>query len=363
MNDDEAESAGDGRGDRTLGARMFGERVLDAVPESVFVFDPTGRLVWWNRHATTTTGYDDAQLASLDPGELVDPGERDRFESWVAGLFEADEESGPVETVLVDAAGRAVPYEFVGAVLDDDSHEAAGAVTTGRDISERRARQELERQNERLEEFASVVSHDLRNPLTVAEGHLSLARVDVDNEDLGRVAEAHGRMYDLIDDLLTLARAGNTVGETEPVELETVARQAWAGVETGRSELRVTGDRTLEADPRRLRELFENLFRNAMEHGTPSRAAGDGDDGEDAGVTIGVGPLESGGFFIEDDGPGIPEVVREGVFDSGYTTTDQGTGFGLAIVEDIAEAHGWTVSAHESSTGGARFELRVPETN
>ena len=340
---------------------MFGERVLDAVPESVFVFDPTGRLVWWNRHATRATGYGDAELASLDPGELVATEERERFESWVAGLLDTDREAGTIETVLVNADGGAVPYEFVGAVLDDDGREVAGAVMTGRDISERRARQELERQNERLEEFASVVSHDLRNPLTVAEGYLSLARVDVDNEDLGRVAEAHGRMYDLIDDLLTLARAGNAVGETEPVELESVARQAWAGVETGRSELRVTGDRTLEADPRRLRELFENLFRNAVEHGTPSRATGDGGDDEDAAVAVTVGPLD-GGFFVEDDGPGIPEAIREGVFESGFTTTDQGTGFGLAIVEDIAEAHGWTVSLGESASGGARFEIRVPET-
>ena len=346
---------------------MFGERVLDAVPETVFVFDPTGRLVWWNRHATTATGYGDAELAAIEPTELVHEEERDRFGRWVESLFEGETGGSVIETVLVDAEGTAMPYEFVGAVLDDGS-DVAGAVTTGRDISERRARQELERQNERLEEFASVVSHDLRNPLTVAEGYLSLARLDVENDDLSRVADAHKRMYDLIDDLLTLARAGNAVGDTELVGLESIARQGWASVETGQSELRFEGDSTFEADPRRLRELFENLFRNAVEHGTRASPAGDGGTGEDdeaaaeSCVTVTVGALPDG-FYVEDDGPGIPPEIREGVFESGYTTSEQGTGFGLAIVEDIAEAHGWTVAAVEGSTGGARFEVTITDQN
>jgi PAS domain S-box-containing protein len=367
---------------RSLGARMFGERVLDAVPETVVVLDPTGRLVWWNRHATAATGYDDAGLATLDPVDLVHENERERFETWLDGLLGGDLENPVVETRLLDADGESTPYEFVGALLDDPDG-VSGAVITGRDISERRARQELERQNERLEEFASVVSHDLRNPLTVAEGYLSLAQLEYQSEDLVRVAEAHKRMYDLIDDLLTLARAGMAVGETEPVELGTIARQGWASVETGAGELRIEGETTLEADPRRLRELFENLFRNSVEHGSTtsdSQARRDpvghgtgtdatsGVDTEGTSavptVTVTVGTLpDDGGFYVEDDGPGIPEEIREGIFESGYTTSQRGTGFGLAIVEDIAEAHGWTVSIHEGRTGGARFEVEVLDPN
>ncbi|OYR54849.1 hypothetical protein DJ71_27145 [Halorubrum sp. E3] len=80
-----------------------------------------------------------------------------------------------------------------------------------------------------------------------------------------------------------------------------------------------------------------------MEHG-----------GED--VTVTVERLEDG-FYVEDDGPGIPESERGDVFDSGYTTTADGTGFGLAIVADIADAHGWTLRVAEAESGGARFEL------
>ena len=76
-------------------------------------------------------------------------------------------------------------------------------------------------------------------------------------------------------------------------------------------------------------------------------------------MTITVGPLDGRhGFFVEDDGPGIPSEERETVFEYGHTTAEEGTGLGLAIVEEIAEAHGWTVSLAESETGGARFELR-----
>jgi signal transduction histidine kinase len=111
----------------------------------------------------------------------------------------------------------------------------------------------------------------------------------------------------------------------------------------------VDDDLTFAVDPDRLQQLFENLFRNAIEHG--------GDD-----VTIRVGAIENNGFYVEDDGPGIPEEKREDVFDSGFTTNRDGTGFGLAIVKEIVEAHGWTVSVADSDEGGARFEVTDIET-
>jgi PAS domain S-box-containing protein len=336
--------------ERSLGDRMFGERVLDAVPEVVLVFDRANRAVWWNDHTVEATGYDDLELATLDPMTLFAPEDREEVEREVGRLLEADAEPPMIETALVTSAGDHVPYEFVGSSLTGPEGEIAGVAVTGRDISDRRARQELERQNERLDEFASLVSHDLRNPLTVAEGYLSLVREFDDSDDLARVAEAHDRMYDLIEDLLTLARGGNTVGETVSVSLAETARSAWHSVGTGEATLDVVGDVTLDGDPDRLQNLFENLYRNAMEH------ASVGSDGEDRTPRITVGPLERG-FFVEDDGPGIPDAERESVFESGYTTTRSGTGFGLAIVEGICEAHGWSVSLRDADGGGARFEV------
>ncbi|MWV65537.1 GAF domain-containing protein [Halorubrum sp. JWXQ-INN 858] len=213
----------------------------------------------------------------------------------------------------------------------------------------RRQRDELEAQNARLERFADVLSHDLRSPLTVAQGRLELARETspAAAEHHDAIARAHGRMGALIDDLLTLARDGEEVTETESVALGALLERCWDTVETGAAELRIRTERTVVADPNRLRQLFENLIRNAVEHG-----------GE--GITLTVGDLSDGdGFYVADDGPGIPSAERSKVFEFGYTTTRGGTGFGLSIVMRIAEAHGWSVTATESVDGGTRFEFRT----
>jgi len=206
----------------------------------------------------------------------------------------------------------------------------------------------IQQQRDRLEAFASVVTHDLRNPLNVAEGRLELAREEADSDHLDAVADAHGRMNDLIDDLLTLAREGTELKERERVELPALVSECWESVATAEATLVTETDRVVQADPSRLRQLFENLFRNSVEHG--------GDD-----VTVTVGDHE-GGFYVEDDGPGIPAAERDDVFEMGHSTRNDGTGFGLAIAARVAEAHGWEVEAVEGSTGGARFEISGVES-
>jgi signal transduction histidine kinase len=206
-------------------------------------------------------------------------------------------------------------------------------------------RLELERQNARLEQFAEVVSHDLRNPLNVAEGRLALAREDRDSEHLKDAARALSRMDSLVEELLTLARQGQPIEEPEPVTLGAVAGRCWQFVETGAADLAVESDVAFLADRDRLQQLLENLFRNAIEHGSGTATVRVGDlDGED-------------GFYVADDGEGIPPEKRRRVLESGYSTADEGTGFGLAIVAEIADAHGWTIRVTESRSGGARFEF------
>lgn len=221
-----------------------------------------------------------------------------------------------------------------------------GRLVTLADISHREQyRRELERQNERLDTFANMISHDLRNPLNVATGRLEFAREEFDSEDLEAVDRALDRMEELIDDVLTLARQGQPIGETEEVQLESIVEQCWQVVDTAEATLVVDEPLSFMADADRLQQLFENLFRNAIEHGGSE-------------VTISVGPLDrAAGFYVADDGPGIPEPDRDRAFESGYTTNEDGTGFGLTIVKEIAEAHGWTIAATASETGGARFEV------
>ncbi len=219
------------------------------------------------------------------------------------------------------------------------------------ELTRRRTMRELERQNERLEEFAGVVSHDLRNPLTVARGYLETARADGDGaaEPLAECETALDRMEAMIDDLLALARQGESVADAEAVDLGHVAAAAWEMVETDGATLDLSVDTIIRADRDRLQECFENLFRNALEHGVP-------DDGSTAELTVTVGETDDG-FFVADSGPGIPPDERETVFDVGYTTASDGTGFGLGIVSRIVDAHDWSIEAGESDQGGARFDI------
>jgi len=220
----------------------------------------------------------------------------------------------------------------------------ARIVGVAHDVTERKRRErDLQRQNERLDEFASVVSHDLRSPLSVAESRLQLAREEHESSHLEHVAHALDRMEALIDDLLTLARDGQPVNESDTVDLADFAGICWETVATASATLAVDTDRTVRADPDRLRQLLENVFRNAVDHGN-------GD------VQVTVGDLE-GGFYVADDGPGIPPDARGKVFQSSYSTVDKGTGFGLAIVREIVEAHGWEVDLAESVDGGLRVEI------
>ncbi|WP_353633456.1 ATP-binding protein [Halobacterium sp. NMX12-1] len=237
-------------------------------------------------------------------------------------------------------------------LLAGHAREALTRLESERRLRERTA--ELERQNQRLEEFATIVSHDLRAPLNVASGRLELAREDGDSESLAAVADALDRMETLIEDTLTLAREGRAVTDRERVDVAPVAEQCWERVGGESATLAVADEFAVRGDRDRLQQVFENLLRNAVEHGStaPENAQRSAD------VTVRVGALADGsGFYVEDDGSGIPTEERDDVFEYGFTTSDDGTGFGLAIVEEIADAHGWTVEVTDSEDGGARFEF------
>ena len=267
-----------------------------------------------------------------------------------------DELTATLTDFQEDGLATRAEYDFAESILDEEDVELIDQVNELARMREalrkqvkatRETKRELEQQNEQLEEFTSVVSHDLRNPLNVAMGRLKIAREQYDSEHLDEVARAHDRMASLIDDLLAVARQGSAATDLEMLDFEAVVRESWQTVETESATLRVESGRSVRAEESRLRQLFENLFRNSVEHA-----------GEDVTVTVGG---VADGVFVEDDGPGIDPENRQQVFESGYSTAEHGTGFGLSIVEAVAEAHGWRVRATESDNGGARFEVRANE--
>ncbi|SEW02743.1 hybrid sensor histidine kinase/response regulator [Halobacterium jilantaiense] len=285
----------------------------------------------YNRQKTITV--DDLRTAEIAP---ADPEYRSALTVPIGdrGTFQAVSR----DVGAFDDADRELTELLVG-----HAREALERLARARELRSRT--EALERQNDRLEEFAAIVSHDLRAPLNVAGGRLELAAEECDSEHIPAVRDALDRMDSLISDTLALARQGQLVTETEPVSVAAVARECWGRLTTDGATLDVVSDATVAAAENRLQQILENLLRNALVHG-----------GRD--VTVRVGGTADG-FFVEDDGPGIPDGNREAVFDRGFTTSDEGTGYGLAIVEEIADAHGWSVSVGTSDAGGARVDVTV----
>ncbi len=198
---------------------------------------------------------------------------------------------------------------------------------------------ELTRQNERLSEFTGYVSHDLRNPLSVAQGYVSQA-IETDSADgLGAAVRAHSRMETLIEDMLLLARRGEVIGSVEPTAVETIVEDAWEAVDARSASLAVSGNLTLVADSSRLQQVFENLFRNSIEHGGP-----------DVTITVDCQPDR---LLIADNGCGFDTDPAALFGDDG----PQKTGLGLSIVAAIVDAHGWSITARDGDPDGCAFEI------
>jgi len=282
----------------------------------------------------------------------------DCFESALAG-----EEPTPVELRFRHGEGHWIWIESSASPIPS-TYEIDGVVTVTREITDRKRREaelketqaELERSNEtlrrknrRLDRFAAVVSHDLRNPLSVVRGQLRRARKTDDSELLDSMAGPIDRMASMIGELRTLTMSHRRETDMTPVSIAARAETAWSTTDTGDSELRVLIDPEVEyeADFGLLDHIFENLFRNAVVHNSEP-------------VTVTVGPLaERPGFYVADDGSGIPAEQITDVLEYGYSTAGEGTGIGLTIVADFVDAHGWTLAISEADDGGARFEITV----
>ena len=327
------------------------EQVLDTTDTVIWEVDLDQLTVEYAGPAERVTGIQPGAATSLIElnARMVHPDDQlaveNRFEAVLAG-----------ETETVDVEFRTRPgngpvrwVRMQGSVEERANGEPATLAGLATDITP------LKQREARLDEFAGVVSHDLRNPLSVAVTRTELAQENTDSEHLSDVRDALNRMEVLIDNLLTLARADRAVGDTEPVAVGSVVEDAWQAIDTGDASLSVEIDQTARADRARLQQLLENLLRNAVEHGAPGGTddspAGDDDSG---GVTVCVGRLESG-FFVEDDGVGIHDRQREALFTRGHTS--EHAGLGLRIVRQVVEAHDWSVRATESDAGGARFEI------
>lgn len=326
------------------------QALIDNTSDVILVVDRDLTVSYASPSIESIVGLEAAAVIGTQALELVHEDDREAFADVVDELFETPGVKLREEYRSFDAVGELRHFEAsIWNLLDTPFVE--GIVVNARDITERKEREaELEAANDRLteannqlEQFADVISHDLRNPINVAQGHLEFAQDDDRVESFETMRASLERMEAIIDDVLTLARQGEAIGDTSDVYVEAMAERAWGHVRTDGASLQVDGDGTMQADPDRLCQLLENLFRNACDHA-----------GEDVLVRVGI---DGDVLFVEDDGPGIPPDRREAVLESGHTTHPDGTGLGLSIVTQIASGHGWEVTVTEGTAGGARFEF------
>ncbi|SDJ20359.1 PAS domain S-box-containing protein [Halovenus aranensis] len=337
------------------------EQLLAALGDPVWTFDTGGQFGYVNPAFEQKTGYS-AATAEGKPLTLVMDDDAQRLLSAAGDLEKSETPQRSVEATLCARDGETTPVECTLTVTGDQPY----GVVVAHDITAHKAREK------RLSKFASVVSHDLRNPLDVALGRAEMLPeiADVDEESSQHLEEIYDsltHMEQLIQDVLTLTRETQETVETEPVEVTAVAREAWGNVATDAATLTVSTDIEVLAHRTRLLRLFENLFRNAIEHGGPTESNGEArnapsDDETADAVSVQVKVVEDGGpvgFAVIDDGPGIDEADRERLFEGGYSTADKGTGLGLTIVREIADSHGWTVRVGDGDGegSGARFEV------
>jgi PAS domain S-box-containing protein len=326
--------------------------VVENITDGVLVLDEFDRIIDINPDGRRLLGLrGDAIL-----GQHAEAVFEERAAIWET-IARLDEGSTEIDIETED--GRQTVSVRVS-TLEDSKGRHRGRLVTIRDITgQKRRERELERQNEQLDQFASLLSHDLRNPLNVANGYLDVIMNAEDPERMreyaAEIEHSHERIETLIQDVLTLTREGKAVEDPTPTGLRAVANEAWETVETAEATLHVETDLVIQADKTRLLRVFENLYRNALDHGP-----------EDVTVQVGgIGEFDPGsvlteqrrGFYVADDGPGIPPDQRDKVLEQGFTTSEEGTGLGLSIVGTVVEAHGWEISVTESTEGGARFEI------
>ncbi|WP_434531280.1 two-component system sensor histidine kinase NtrB [Haloarcula sp. NS06] len=320
------------------------ERLIEGLSShAVFMLDTDGTITTWPEPAASLYGYD--RVATV--GQHVDMlfADPEEIETTVESLL-TEAADGPVETQHWhrQADGSVFWATLSLSPLGDGDPE--GFVAVSQDTTEKHQYDKmLERQNDRLKEFTDILAHDLKSPLSVISSRVHLARETGDEEHLDALEETSDRMARLVDDLLRVAKQGNVVTDPETTNVRAVVDTAWegSGESTDRGTLHYADIGAVSADADRLIELFENLFQNSIRHG-------------DGAVIVRVGPLENG-FYVEDDGPGIPAEIKDDVFDHGFTTAEDGSGYGLSIVRTIAGAHGWDILVTDSNMGGARFEV------
>ncbi|QLD86161.1 PAS domain-containing sensor histidine kinase [Natronomonas halophila] len=337
----------------------FLQELVRNISEGLLTIDTGGNILYANPVLEDILGYSannliGSPLTKIIPDHLVSA-----HEAGLARYLDTGEKTldwTGIELLALHKGGHEVPVKISFRAHDYEGQRLFTGVLT--EIADRKEREErleaqnnkLEEQNQQLEEFAHILSHDLQNPLTIAQGYIDLIQREHEIEELEEVEQAISRIGNIIEDTENAIVNEGANNSLVVRTLQEMAQTAWGSVPTGDAEL-VVADPVwnIRATEGCFLQLLENVFRNAVEHGGSS-------------VTVEVGVLGDGeGFYVEDDGDGISDEMKVELQSSDESKATHSDGYGLQMVEQVAEEHDWRMEITDAENGGARFELTEVE--
>jgi len=337
---------------------------------AIYMLDPNGRVVSWNRGAEQIKGYSAEEIVGRHfscfyPPEAVAAGAPEHALAMAAEKGRFEEENWRLRK-----DGSRFWADVVITAVRDEEGKLFGFAKVTRDLTERKRTNELLRRhtaqleaaNVELDAFAYSVSHDLRAPLRSIDGFSQAlledyaGRLDAAGQDyLQRVRAATQRMATLIDDLLDLSRVTRSEMTIAPVDLSELARELATEFTSGdperHVEIVITPDVAVRADRGLLRVVLHNLMGNAWKF-TGKRS--------DARIEVGVVAADGErAYYVRDNGAGFDMAYASklfGAFQRLHRVTEfPGTGVGLATVQRIIHRHGGRVWAESAVGRGATF--------
>jgi two-component system, LuxR family, sensor kinase FixL len=363
--------------------------ILESALDPIITIDHNGAITEFNRAAELVFGHSRQKVLGSKPSDILFPssksiGQQDRIDRYL-DLGEGSMLGKRVEITAIRASGETFPAEM--AMTISQEHGSPVLTFFVRDISLRKQAEreqaryaaELERSNRELEQFASIASHDLQEPLRKIQTFSDRLEMkckeqldDVGRECIQRMQSAAARMQVLIEGLLTLSRVTTRGQDFVPVDLAEVAKEVVSDLEVritkegGRVELHRLP--TIQADPLQMRQLLQNLIGNAVKfHRVDEppvvKVSGRYVQGQQQNLSVRSMP-EHCRILVEDNGIGFEEKHQErifGVFQRLHPRdVFEGTGIGLAICRRIVERHGGTISARSTPGKGSTFEVLLP---
>jgi PAS domain S-box-containing protein len=362
--------------------------VARATNDAIRDWDLLTGEVWWNEAFYNAFGY---RPGEVSPGpeswtDRIHAGDAERVSRGVRELLEGGGDGWADEYRFRRADGSYAVVFDRGYVVRDGEGSPVRLLGSMMDITERKRDEaklavyaaRLERSNRELQDFASVASHDLQEPLRKirAFGDRLAAKWGVALGDGGgdyirRMQSAAGRMQTLINDLLMFSRVESKARPFVEVDLGVVAREVIADlevqIEQAGAAVEVGGLPVVEADPLQMRQLLQNLIGNSLKYrrqGTKPVVKVYGEASEDGGPHgngAGGPPLR---ILVEDNGIGFDEKYLDRIFTVFQRlhgrTEYQGTGIGLAVCRKIVERHGGGITARSAPQEGATFVVTLP---